>query len=230
MCQKTCFVFLPTYFCVAERRKIFYDVEREKNLWVMKESGMIKILTCAFIGAVILIGGVVLSSISASAQNYSVSTNLAGWMEMGSVNAEAGMPVAKNWSIYLQGEYNPFHYDMWGRRRQYKHLEFSTGAKFWPWYVNSGWFLSGYVNWIKYSFGGVIDRKSYEGNAVGLTVGGGYALMLSKGLNLEMGLGAFAGATNYTRYSCIKCGKIEAKKKKIIVAPNNVIIQLTMLF
>lgn len=186
--------------------------------------GMKTFLRAAFIILMILSGGKI------KGQNYSVSTNFVGWMEMGTVNMEVGMPVAKNWSVYAQGEYNPFHYDMWGRRRQYKHMEFSTGAKYWPWFVNSGWFISGYVNWIKYSFGGVFDKKSYEGNAIGATVGGGYALMLSKKLNLEMGLGAFAGVTNYTRFSCIKCGKIEVKKKKVIVTPNNVLIQLTMLF
>ena len=54
--------------------------------------------------------------------------------------------------------------------------------------------------------------------------------MLSKNLQLEMGLGVFAGVTNYTRFSCIKCGKMEVKKENVIVTPNNALIQLTMLF
>lgn len=204
-------------------------MERIDTCKVMKESEKDGAVV-ALAWAVIMVAVMILSGGKIKAQNYSVSTNIAGWLEMGTANLEAGIPVAKNWSVYVQGEYNPFHYDMWGKRRQYKHLEFSTGAKYWPWFINSGWFLSGYVNWMKYSFGGVFNEKSYEGNAYGATIGGGYALMLSKSLNLEMGLGAFAGVADYTRFSCIKCGKIEGKKKKIIVAPNNVLIQLTMLF
>ena len=37
----------------------------------------------------------VLSGGKIKGQNYSVSTNFVGWMEMGTLNAEAGMPVAE---------------------------------------------------------------------------------------------------------------------------------------
>ena len=172
----------------------------------------------------------ILFAVDAKAQNYSLSTNVLGWATLGTVNAEAGMPVSKNFTVHLQGEYNPFHYDLGGRRRQFKHLKVSAGTKYWPWFVHSGWFISGYADWFKYSTGGVFNKKSYEGNAWGVTIGGGYALILGKGLNLEMGLGAFAGVTDYTRFACIVCGEIEKKKKKVIVTPDNVLIQLTFLF
>ena len=41
--------------------------------------------------------------------------------------------------------------------------------------------------------------------------------MLDKGINLEMGLGAFAGEARYTEYSCATCGKDLGKKEKCSV-------------
>lgn len=166
----------------------------------------------------------------ACGQNISVASNGADLLFLGSINAEAGYPLSRNCSIHAAASWNPFSYGNSGSRKQYRHLNLSAGARYWPWYVNAGWFTSARVVWSKYSIGGITSKKSYEGSAVGASVGGGYALMLSKGLNLEMGLCAFVGSAEYTKYSCTVCGMKAGEKNGLVVAPGNVLIQLAFIF
>ncbi len=166
----------------------------------------------------------------ACGQNISIASNGADLLFLGSINAEAGYPLSRNHTLHAKVSWNPFSFGSGSSRTQYKHLSLSSGARYWPWFVNSGWFVSTYLTWNKFSISGILNKKSYEGSAAGATVGGGYALMLGKGLNLEMGLCAFIGSSTYTTYSCTVCGENEGRSRGFVVAPGNVLLQLTWLF
>lgn len=164
------------------------------------------------------------------AQQYSVSTNVFDYIALGTLNAEFGVSASRNYSIHLGVKYNPFHFGKEEKREQLKHISISAGMRYWPWFINSGWFFSSAVTYCKYSYGGVFTKKSYEGRAAGVEIGGGYAWMLAKNVNLELGLGAFAGGTKYKRYSCVRCGVEEREKTKLVVSPSDVLLALTIIF
>lgn len=166
----------------------------------------------------------------ACGQNISVASNGADWLFLGSINAEVGYPLSRNYTLNAKASWNPFSFGNGSTKTQYKHISVASGVRYWPWFVNSGWFADTYLTWNKFSISGIINKKSYEGSAVGATIGGGYALMLSKGLNLEMGLCAFIGSATYTKYSCTVCGEKEGKSRGFVVSPGNVLLQIAFIF
>ena len=164
-------------------------------------------------------------------QRYSVSTNLVGYANFGTINGEIGLGVSKHFSIYMQGKYNPFIYkENSSDQFQNKQAALSLGCRYWLWHTWSGWFLMGQAGYTNYNRGGLLKDETLEGDAYGITLGAGYALMLHKHLNLDFGAGIIGGLTNYTKYSCPRCGKLEEKGKKIFVAPNNILVQLSYMF
>ena len=58
----------------------------------------------------------------------------------------------------------------------------------------------------------------------------GYSLMIGSHLNLDFGLGLWAGRTWYTRYACPRCGRTLEKGSRPFVLPDNLIISLTYVF
>lgn len=163
-------------------------------------------------------------------QNYSISTNVADWLALGTINVQGSMPVSRHISLRTGAAYNPFTFGSGEKQKYFRRIELSFGARYWPWFVNSGWYLYSYVNWAKYAWGGIFTHKAYEGYAYGAKIGGGYALMLDKGINLEMGMGGFIGMTNYTKYSCPHCGHNEGKKEKFVVAPAGLLLGISFVF
>ena len=165
----------------------------------------------------------------ANAQNMYVASNCVDYLYLATLNAEFGINVSSNWSVYINGKYNPFSYD-WGERTiQHKQASVAIGSKYWFWYVNSGWFLNSNIRYSRYNFGGIIDKYGYQGNSYSWGVGAGYALILSKKLNLDFGLGLSVGYTNYSKYMCPTCGKFIEKRKKIYVAPSDLMVQLSVM-
>lgn len=165
-------------------------------------------------------------------QRFSVSTNLLNYLNFGTINSEISLGVSQHFSLYVQGKYNPFIYKYKSGTRQInnRQLAFAVGAKWWPWHSYSGWFVLGQTGFAKYNRGGIVSQDTYEGDAYGLTVGAGYALMLNRHLNMDFGIGIMGGYTDFVKYACPSCGKIVDRGKKIFVAPNNVLVQLSYLF
>lgn len=165
-------------------------------------------------------------------QRFSVATNLLGYVNFGTINGEIGLGVSQNFTIYIQAKYNPFIYKYHNKEKQLqnKQLSMAAGARFWPWHLYSGWFISGQFGFSRYNRGGLVSQETFEGDAYGLTIGAGYALMIKKHLNLDFGVGIIGGITDYVKYRCPACGKIENSGKKLFVAPNNVLVQLSYLF
>ena len=160
------------------------------------------------------------------AQNMHVATNLLDYLNFGTINAEFGLSPVPKWSYYIKGRYNPFTFRA-GDNLQNRTASVAAGAKYWFWYANSGWFLNSHIGYGIYNTGGIYNGYAYEGDAVSIAVGGGYALMLNKQWNLDFGVGVQTGYTSYTKYSCPRCGRIVEKKSKMYFFPSNIMVQLS---
>ena len=159
-------------------------------------------------------------------QNVHIATNLLDYLNFGTINAEIGLSPSPKWSFYVKGRYNPFTYKG-GGGMQNRVAAAAAGAKYWFWYANSGWFIGGHLGYSVYNTGGILDEYAYEGDAVGITAGIGYALMLNKKWNLDFSLGVQGGNTSYTKYSCPRCGKILDKRNRYYLFPGNLTVQLS---
>ena len=138
---------------------------------------------------------VTLQATSTTGNGIKVNDGL--WINNGTINADFGISVAQHWSIHAAGRSNPwtFHYTADGER--YRDIQYvaSLGARWWAWYVYSGWWAGAKVQWANFMGKNILSNKLQDGrNATGLGLQGGYTLMLSKHLNLDFGLGVWGGA------------------------------------
>lgn len=165
------------------------------------------------------------------AQKVYLSTNLLDCANFGTINGEIGLAVSKHFSVYAQGRYNPFEFKFKGESQvNNRQISVGLGSKYWLWRTYSGCFLMAQAGWKKFNIGGLFSRSTYEGDAYGLTVGAGYALMLAARWNIDFGAGIMVGYTDYIKYDCPVCGKITGAKRGLFVAPDNLQIQLSYLF
>ena len=167
-----------------------------------------------------------------SAQNYSVSTNLMDYVNLGTINGEASLALSRHFTGNATVRINPwtFHSGDAGKQMQNRHQTFAAGLRYWPWHVYSGWWVSGMAQYQEYNRGGIISPSTEEGDAFGLSIAGGYSLMIHENLNLDFGLGAWGGKKTYITYACPNCGRITDKGSKWFVMPNEIIIALQYIF
>lgn len=167
-----------------------------------------------------------------SAQKFSVSTNLAGYLNFGTLNIEASYPVARHWCITAGAKYNPFTFNL-GQDKQdarSKQQLYAAGVRYWPWHVYSGWWIAGKVQYQEYNIGGITSPSVREGDRYGAAISGGYAYMFGKHFNIEFGAGIWSGLDKYTKYACPVCGPKEDSGKKIFILPSDIIIAFSFVF
>ena len=158
----------------------------------------------------------------ASAQRFAVGTNAVDWMTLGTINADAGVAVSQHATLHLGAELNPWTWASGGAERQFqtRQLSWWGGARWWPWFVYSGWWLGGEARYSVYNLGGVLERSAEEGDAYGAGLYGGYALMLGGHWNLDIGVGLWGGYKSYTRYACPQCGVITDQGERGFLLPD----------
>lgn len=167
--------------------------------------------------------------ITAKAQKWSLATNILDYANFLTLNAEAGVSVHKNWSIAVQCRYNPFSFgtglndagSVYNRK-----LAVAAGARYWPFFVYSGFYYGGKLQWSRYSQGGIFSMKSTEGDAVGLGLNAGYSLIVSRHFNIEFGVGFWFGWSRYREYDSPVCGKRTGEGRRMFIAPNDIQINL----
>lgn len=166
------------------------------------------------------------------AQNWSVSTNLVDYASLGTLNIEASAGIARRMTAVASVRVNPwtFHKGDYDRQMQNRHQTYAAGIRYWPWHIYSGWWISGMVQYQEYNRGGIISQRTEEGDAYGLSLGGGYSLMLHEHLNLDFGLGLWGGQKTYITYACPSCGKITGKGSKWFLAPNEIRVSIAYIF
>lgn len=179
----------------------------------------------------------------ASAQRYSVSTNAVEWLNLGTINAEAGVAVSQHFSVHAGMRYNNWSFRQGDPAVRYTDLEgegeqqfenrkqsYDLKLRWWPWHIYSGW--SGYVKaqYMEYNRGGFITHPSEEGDALGGGVGGSYTYMLNKNWNIEFGAGIWGGWTKYTSYRCTNCGQKTGEGEKLFLLPDDVMLSFIYVF
>lgn len=158
-------------------------------------------------------------------QNMHVAANLLDYLNLGTINGEFGLSTAPNWTFYIRGRYNPFTFKS-GRQIQNRVAGGAMGVRYWFWYSNSGWFLDSNISCARYNTGGIMDRFAYEGDAAGVSLGVGYAFMLSSKWNLNLGAGLQGGYTSYRKYACPACGKVVGNYEGGYLMPSNIMVQI----
>ena len=174
------------------------------------------------------------------AQNLTFSTNALEWANLGTVNGDVTVSLARRWSLGLNAQYNPWtlkfnHGEKWIYNR---HRTFGVYGEWWPWYVNAGWGVQFGAQFKEYAEGGFpFFKHTYpeptgriplveEGDAVGGGVSVKYSRLLSRNWSLEFSAGAWAGWKWYTRYRCPNCGRQLEVNQGFFVAPYNVAVKI----
>ncbi len=165
-----------------------------------------------------------------SAQQWAMSTNLAGWAGFGTMNVEAAYSPAQHWTVDAGVKYNPFTFGKDDSQFQQRQQTWWAGARWWPWHSYAGWWVSAKLQYQEYNVGGLVSDKTEEGDKVGLGATAGYTYMLGPHLNLEFGLGLWSGWKWYTVYACPKCGMTVDGGKKAFVLPNDFMISISYIF
>lgn len=168
----------------------------------------------------------------ALAQNATISTNLAGYANFGTLNCEASYAVARRWSLTAGVRYNPFTFSegVDDGNRQFRQRTFAVGTRFWPWHIYSGWWLAAKAQYQEYNIGGFVSPQTREGDRVGGALSLGYTYMLGPHFNVEAGTGLWAGKDWYTLYACPTCGRTLDKGNAMFLMLNEILLGLTYVF
>ena len=167
------------------------------------------------------------------AQELSVSTNVLGYAELGTMNLEASWGFSRHWTANLGLRYNPFTFT--GRegvadQMQARQRTVALGGRYWPWHIHSGWWLAGKAQYQEFNRGGLTEAETSEGDRVGGGLTAGYTYMLTPSFNLEVGAGVWTGYERYTTYACPECGRIVGEGTRRFVLPNDFLLGLVYVF
>lgn len=181
---------------------------------------------------IILIVMLSFSCRSLTAQTFSVSTDLLGYARLCTMNVDVSYAVARRWSLTAGARYNPFTFRKGDPERQFQSRQqsYSLGVRLWPWHTWSGFWFAGKVRYQEYNEGGIISRKTEEGNRFGAGLYSGYTYMLSSHFNLEFGIGLWSGFSKYTQYSCPLCGITRKSGSKLFLLPDDIMISVVYVF
>ena len=182
------------------------------------------------IAATLLLAAASLSPAQGGERPISIGTNLLGYLYLGTINIDVGIGIDRHWSTHIRGNYNPFQWEVASGVFQDKKLSVSAEGRYWPWHTLSGWFFGGGIQYQRYNRGGIFSPAASEGDAGGFTLSGGYALMLSRRVNLEFGAGVWGGYTKYREYQVPRCGKLIGQGYKFFILPNDLRISAVFTF
>lgn len=162
---------------------------------------------------------------------FAFSQNLFDYLFLGTVNAELQYSVHRNWTVGLGARYNNWTW----RARQDNQFEqrqqtYYIGARWWPWYTYSGWWVGARFQYQEYNRGGLIRQETEEGDAFGLSVGAGYSVHVNRWLNIDFGLYGWGGATKYVTYACPYCGRRTGEGMKAFILPDDMVVSLMFIF
>lgn len=180
----------------------------------------------AAIAAIIIVS---MQGMTAKAQKWSLATNILDYANFLTINAEAGAAVHRNWNLTVQCRYNPFSFSTRSNSAgtlNNRKLSVAAGARYWPFFVYSGFYYGGKLQWCRYSHGGIFSTENIEGDAAGMGFNAGYSLMVSRHFNIEFGIGFWFGWTGYRKYSSTTCGKRTGSGDRMFIAPNDIQINL----
>lgn len=162
------------------------------------------------------------------AQKFSISTNVVDYANFGTLNLDVSYALAQHWSLVAGVKYNPFSFkdgNMQNRQRS-----FSVGARWWPWHIFSGFWLSSKMQYSEFNVGGIRSPQTREGDAYGLGISGGYSYMIGRHINIEAGLGFWGGWRKYVLYDCTRCGATRQRTSQAFILPNDILLSIAYVF
>jgi len=142
-------------------------------------------------GLLVLI--LLLSSVCANAQRFTVGTNIVDWANYGTINVDMGYALAQHFSVVAGAKVNPFEWNINDNPVYQKQKVAYAGLRIWPWYVNSGMWIQLKGQYADYAFTGVWRPALDQGKAAGAGLAIGYTFMLGEKLNFEIGAGGWGG-------------------------------------
>lgn len=160
-----------------------------------------------------------------------VSQNVADYIFLGTLNAEIQYSVHRNWTLGLGARYNNWTW----RQRQDTQFEarqqtYYLDGRWWPWYTYSGWWAGSKLQYKEYNRGGLVSPETEEGDAFGLSIGGGCSIHVNRWLNVDVGLYGWGGLTKYVTYACPYCGQRTDEGTKAFFLPDEARIALQFVF
>lgn len=136
-------------------------------------------------------------ALPAKSQIVAVQTNLLDYAALGTINLQAQVSFAQNYSVFVDGRINPWKFGDPQDPVLLNHKKISAGLRFWPWYVYSGWWFAASVQWSDFNRRHIFNTPNVAASkGVGGGISAGYSFMLHKNLNLDLGAGIC-----YTRYA-----------------------------
>ena len=161
-----------------------------------------------------------LETVAAFAPKFALRANVAELLQGATLGVEASMGFSRHWSADADVRYNPYFDAL-------KQRSLGVGARFWPWYVYSGLWLSGKARYQEYS-----EKAAFtsEGDRYGGSFTAGYSRMLGRHLNLDLGFGLWGGYETYSVYECETCGRIRERGAKYFLMPDEFVLALTLVF
>lgn len=209
-------------------RNIFFAKKNSRELLEPKTDNMKRHLCLAALAFIIAM----MLQQPASARKFSVSTNLLGYLYLGTMNLDASYGLSRHWSLNAGAEFNPFTFSLAGKDSQIQSRQqsYELGVRLWPWHIYSGWWVSSRAKYQEYNFGGIFSDETEEGDAYGVGFSAGYSYMVHPHLNLEFGLGFWSGVKKYTVYDCPSCGLAMDAGTKGFIMPDELLLSLVYVF
>lgn len=174
-----------------------------------------------------------LLSFSLSAQRFAVGANIVDLADYGTLNVEAGYSLSQHFSVVGGVKFNPWDFSTESDAVYKKLFAAYAGARYWPWYTNTGLWFQAKGQYADYSITGTWRHALDEGRAAGIGVAAGYSFMLNRFLNLEFGLGAWAGKLfMHNLYECADCSRLRESESgpRGFVDLDNVSVTLSYIF
>lgn len=182
----------------------------------------------------------VVASLTASAQNVVVKTNLL-YDITATANLGIEFKVAPKWTVDISGNLNAWTFS---DNKKWKHWVLQPEARYWLCERFNGHFVGAHIVGGIYNMGnwntdftflgtdfGQLKEHRYEGWLVGAGIAYGYHWMLGRHWSVEAEIGIGYVYTQADKYECPRCGEqLENNKPHHYVGPTKAAVNLIYVF
>ena len=162
---------------------------------------------------------------------WCVSTNAADLAYLLTLNVGAQYAFDRHFTVETRARWNPWSFKNAGKDDFHsRQRSFSLGARWWPWYTYSGWWVGAKGQYQEYNSGGLSSSASEEGDAVGMVLSAGYSFQITKWLDIDLGLGIWGGRATYTSYECPHCGHATGSGSRAFFLPDEMLVSAMFIF
>lgn len=137
----------------------------------------------------------VLAPTQTSAQKWAIELNTLSLADFGTISPEIGVAVSAHFTLHVGGKLNfwTFYNNDKSLKIQDQHKIGYIGFRYWPWYVFSGWWFSGKLEYLDYLSTGIWRPAVEKGRGVGGGMGFGFTKLISEHFNIDFGIGGIGG-------------------------------------